>query len=158
MNPEAASLLEQLRDIHAAPAAPWWPPAPGWWILGAIVLVLLVFLLRRLRRMLGDRRRRRALLAALDATAGRLDPAQQPQAFLNAVNRAFKRVAIDAFPEEPCAGYQGEQWVRFVETRLASAGVDADLSVLATGPYRPRPEFDPVSMLSAARQWIRHYG
>lgn len=158
MNPEAASLLEQLRDIHGAPPAPWWPPAPGWWLLAALLLIVLYLLTRRGLAAMRRRRRRRELQAALEFAVSALDPAREPRAWLAVINRAFKRVALDAFPEEACAGYQGQDWVDFVQGQLQQAGVSADVGVLAEGPYQPRPEFDPDALLGAARQWIRHYG
>ena len=59
MNPD---LLSQLRDIHAAPAVPWWPPAPGWWLLALLLLVLLACLGRLLFARYRVRQRRKQML------------------------------------------------------------------------------------------------
>ena len=158
MNPESANLLEQLRDIHGAPPAPWWPPAPGWWVLAAVLLFVLYLLGRQLQKRQALKRRRRELQAALDSVLSTLDPAADAQAWLSAVNRLFKRVAMDAFPETACAGYQGPTWAGFIERKLRDAGVEADLAALADGPYQSQPSFEPEPLMAAARQWIRLYG
>ena len=158
MNPESAGLLEQLRDIHAAPAAPWWPPAPGWWLVAAVLACALFLLLRRVWRALQVRQRRRRWLDALCETLAGIDPETRPQAFLAAVNRLFKGVALRAFPAEDCAGLQGPEWVAFLREKLDRKGEECKLAALAEGPYRPRPQYDAAALEQAARAWIRHYG
>jgi len=158
VNPESSNLLQQLRDIHSAPAAPWWPPAPGWWVLAALLLALLAWLALRLLAAWRVRRRRRQWLQALDQALRGVDRGSQPREFLAILNRAFKRVALSAFPGEHCAGLQGREWVQFVGERLAAVGVSGDLAALADGPYQPAPSFDDEALIGAAREWIRHYG
>lgn len=149
--------LEQLRDIHAAPEPPFWPPAPGWWILAGIALVVLILMTHRGVGRWRIHRRRRALVARLEGLAARHDPDTEPAAWLAAVNRLLKWVAVRAFPDQS-AGLTGDDWSRFLAARLGSGDDDARFAPLADGPYRPRPEFDPEAVLDAARRWILTHG
>ena len=158
MNPQGTDLLAQLRDIHAAPAAPWWPPAPGWWML-FITLAFLLFLLARKGLGAWKRRlQRRRLLRWVDEIDEYIDPQSAPQEFLEAINRIFKIVAIQAFPDQACARLQGEAWAGFLEQSLRSSQDAKHLAVLAFGPYQPQPEFDPEAMSRLARRWIMRHG
>lgn len=158
MNPQGADLLAQLRDIHAAPAEPWWPPAPGWWFLAALMAIALVFGLRRVVRGMRARLRRRRLASFVDSIEADIDPAAAPQAFLSAINRVFKIVAIEAFPGERCARMRGEEWAGFLSGHLPHSARARELQVLADGPYRPAEEFEPAALTALARQWISRYG
>jgi len=155
VNPD---LLSQLRDIHAAPLAPWWPPAPGWWVLALLAAAALLWLLRKALRAYRARRRRQHLARFLDSLVQQVDPAVQPQAFLSAVNRVFKIVALRAFPGERCARMQGRDWVDFLTARLAGGATAEALVVLADAPYRPAPEFDADGLVALARRWVMQHG
>jgi len=157
VNPEVAKLLAQLRDIHAAPQAPWWPPAPGWWLLGLLVLASLVFLAWRFWRLWRVRRRRLRLVRKLDELRAGLDPRARPQEYLAAINQVLKLVAVRAFPSEDCARMQGSSWTAFLAARLAPAP-PAGLEALAMGPYQPAPDCDPEALDRLTREWIRRHG
>jgi hypothetical protein len=158
MNPEAAELLSQLRDIHSAPAVPWWPPAPGWWMLMLLLVLGLYVLGRRFARHYRRQRRRRKLVGYVHAVEAGIDPASSPQEFLSAVNRIFKLVAIEAFPGDRCARMQGREWSRFLQRHLARQAGTEQLEALASGPYQPVSRFDHGVILRLARQWIDRYG
>ncbi len=158
MNPQDTSLLSQLRDIHSAPAAPWWPPAPGWWILAAIALLVLFLLLRRALVAYRLRQRKNRLFIFLNVLEHSIDPGTRPQNYLSSINRILKIVAIRAFPGEHCASMQGDAWARFLQARLEKSADSGQLAVLSRGPYQPLPDFDPAVLNSLARDWIRKYG
>ena len=67
----------------------------------------------------------------MDAVEAVIDPAHAPQAFLSAINRIFKLVAIEAFPDQDCAGMQGPEWVAFLQRKIARDPRSAQLQVLA---------------------------
>jgi HAMP domain-containing protein len=96
-----------LRDIHPAPAPPWWPPAPGWWVVAGIVLALLAlaiawWLHRRLRR----RRAERMFDAAMRAADS---PVRQVAAMSELLRRAARR-------RDPQAdALRGEGWLQFLD-------------------------------------------
>jgi hypothetical protein len=155
MNPD---LLSQLRDIHAAPNAPWWPPAPGWWIVAMLLLALLVWLGRRVLLRYKVHQRRKQMLAWIDHLNANIDPQREPQAYLSTLNRIFKLVALRAFPAQQCASLAGQDWSDFLTTKMQGAKTSDSLGVLATGPYDPAPEFDPQVMSDLTRFWIKQHG
>lgn len=155
MNPD---LLSQLRDIHEAPAVPWWPPAPGWWFLALLLLALLFWLGRRVLARYKNRQRRKQMLLWIDHLNANIDPQQQPQAYLSTLNRIFKLVALRAFPGHQCALLAGQDWSDFLIARMQGSKTSVSLNVLATGPYDPAPEFDPQVMSELTRSWIKQHG
>ncbi|NIP16764.1 MAG: DUF4381 family protein [Xanthomonadales bacterium] len=160
MNPQGADLLAQLRDIHAAPAVPWWPPAPGWWVLAALVALGLFYLARHLQVRVRRSLRRRRLLRFVDLIESSIDPTAAPQEYLSTINRIFKLVAMRAFPASGCAQMQGAAWSAFLHEHLPLGDGDGDgqLGVLAEGPYQPAPDFDPAAMARLARLWVMQHG
>ncbi len=155
MNPD---LLSQLRDIHAAAPVPWWPPAPGWWLLALLVLVLLSWLSRRVLARIRVRQQRKQMLGWIDFLNAMVDPQSEPQAYLAMLNQIFKLVALKAFPTQRCAAMSGSEWVGFLSRKLENEPSVGALAVLATGPFEPRPEFDPATMSALARLWIKRHG
>ena len=155
MNPD---LMAQLRDIHAAPPVPWWPPAPGWWVVALLVLAVLVWFGRRLVSRYRVHQRRQQMLGWIDHLNATVDPQKDPHAYLSTLNRVFKVVALRAFPEQQCAGMSGEQWTDFLQQNLNAKQSDEALSVLASGPYSPAPNFDSAIISELARAWIKQHG
>ncbi len=150
----SSELLSQLRDIQAAPEAPFWPPAPGWWLLALGLLFLLVFAVRELHRRAQARRRRLGLVMRLGRLREEHDPEREPQAWLASVNRLLKVAAMRAFPDESPGVLTGAEWAAFL-------GKDADaevFSALAAGPYEPHPSFDSLALERAAEGWLRRHG
>ena len=155
MNPD---LVSQLRDIHAAPAAPWWPPAPGWWLLALLLLFVLNWLVRRLIARYRVHQRRKQMLGWVDHLNASIDPKLHPQAYLSTLNRIFKLVALRAFPGQHCAALAGQNWADFLTEKMQGSNSAESLNVLALGPYNPAPRFDPEIMSELTRYWIRQHG
>ena len=158
MNPQGVDLLSQLRDIHGAPAVPWWPPAPGWWVLAIIALVLGVYLARRGLRTWQRRRQRLNSLRWVSEVERTIDPEAAPQEFVAAINRIFKIVALAAFPDRHCARLQGEEWAAFLQSEMGDDPDREHLVVLASGPYQPAPRFEADALGRLARNWIMRHG
>jgi len=155
MNPD---LLSQLRDIHAAPAVPWWPPAPGWWLLALLLLVLLVWVGRGVLARYRIRQRRKQMLGWIDHLNANIDPQRDPQAYLSTLNRILKLVALRAFPAQHCAAMAGQDWADFLIANMQNLQSAESLNVLVSGPYEPSPRFDPVTMCELTRVWIKQHG
>jgi hypothetical protein len=155
VNPD---LLSQLRDIHGAPPTPWWPPAPGWWVLALLLLGLLFWAGKRLLKVYRNHARRKKMLAWVDHLNATTDPQRDPQAYLGAINRIFKVVALRAFPGQPCAVMAGKHWSDFLIGKMAGEPSAASLEVLASGPYDPAPVFDAAIISELSRKWIKKHG
>jgi hypothetical protein len=155
MNPD---LLAQLRDIHVTPEVPWWPPAPGWWILALLLVFVLIWLGRRALKSFRSHRLRKQMLGWVDHLNETIDPGRDPQAYLSTLNRIFKLVALRAFPDQKCASLAGQEWVNFLADQMNGSQPGDSLDVLASGPYDPAPQFDPVAMSELARVWIQRHG
>jgi len=155
MNPE---LLAQLRDIHTADGVSWWPPAPGWWLLALMLLAILVWLGRLLLSRFRDRQRCKQMLAWVDHLNANVDPQRDPQAYLSTLNRIFKLIALRAFPDQSCAALNGRDWADFLIDKMAGSPSADALNILATGPYDPAPDFDPVLLSDLTRRWIKRHG
>jgi hypothetical protein len=156
MNPQDV-LLAQLRDIHAAPAVPWWPPAPGWWVLAVLLLAALAVLIRRLQQRRRAQQRRQRLLHFIEWIEQTVDPASAPGQYLSDLNRVFKLVALRAFPGTDCVRLTGRDWVDFLRGKLGDTP-EQTLMALAEGPYQPAPGFDPQALGQLARRWVSQYG
>ncbi len=155
MNPDA---LAQLRDIHAAALVPWWPPAPGWWLVAIMLLSLLVWLGHHLVERIRVRKRRNQMLLWVDQLNALIDPDSHPQAYISAINRIFKLVALRAFPEQQCAAMAGQQWTDFLQQHISTPAADGALEALASGPYDPATRFDAGRIADLARAWIKRHG
>ncbi len=91
-----------LRDVHAAPATPWWPLAPGWWlVLAALVAMLLTLAFIAHRK----RARRRAIARVFDDM---LDRATTPPAQVAAISELLRRAARRRNPDAD--RYEGDRW------------------------------------------------
>ena len=153
----AETLLEKLQDIHAVAEPSWWPPAPGWWILAAVVTAALIFGVVRLVARLRVHLRRRRLLRELEGLEDRFNPELQPAAYLAALNRLFRAIALRAFPASDCARLEGEEWVAFIRERIPGAD-KTSIEALKSGPYQASPQFEVAGLRSSARRWVAQYG
>lgn len=149
MNDKAS--LQNLNDIVAPAAVPWWPLAPGWYVLAVIVAIALAGLaVMGWRRWQRDRYRRQAL-AELEEI--REDAAGS----LHLLPSLLKRTALSAWPRETVASLSGQPWHAFLDH---SAGSDQFcheagelLDQLAYG--KSLSEAEHSRLLAAAEKWLR---
>ena len=127
-------------------------------VLALALLLLLMYLANRGWRAWRQKVQRRRILRWVEEVEARFDPVAAPQAFLSAMNRIFKLVALKAFPEESCARLQGEDWAVFLQREMADAPDNEQLAILAAGPYQELPRFDPETLSRLARHWILTHG
>jgi hypothetical protein len=152
MNPSAAL---DLRDIHAAPAPPFWPPAPGWWLLAVIVLIALVVLAtwawRRYRRY----RYERQILLEVERLSDCYSD-DNISCFITDISTLLRRVAIRRYSRAEVASLTGADWLRFLDaTGGAGRFANGVGQILETGPYQPVLNDVPAEeLLSLARRWI----
>lgn len=137
-----------LRDIHAAPATPWWPPAPGWWLVFAAV-ALAIFALGLLAQR--RRARRRAIARVFDdALAGAPTPAAQVAAMSELLRRAARR-------RDPEADrYVGDAWRAHLDRNAKHRLFDDDIgALLLDGAFRR--EVDPAAVADLRERARRRY-
>jgi hypothetical protein len=137
MTPSAAPDLV-LRDIHAAPATPWWPPAPGWWLVAAVLVASIVVIAAFAHRR---RMRRRALARTFDET---IAAASTPAAQIAAMSELLRRAAR---LRDPAADrYEGERWRALLDAGAKHALFDGDAgTLLLEGAFRPEVDAQAVA-------------
>lgn len=127
-----------LRDIHAAPAPPWWPPAWGWWVLAAVALVLLVWAGIGLRRYLARRRYRQALLREVDHIVAQWQADQNEARAVAALSVLLRRLVVHAGDRHELAGVAGQPWVEALQAAVAGdTALEKAAAELTQAPYRP---------------------
>ena len=156
MDPNVASALEQLRDIHLPAPVPFWPLAPGWWALAALVAITaagVVWAWRRHRRSV-----RRLALRELAVLESRYGAPETRVELAVALTTLIRRVALRLSNRSGVAALHGEPWVEFLcqdATRAArSPRVARELFQTAYGGERAATG-DPREWLEFARSWIR---
>ncbi len=156
MDPQQASALEQLRDIHLPAAVSFWPLAPAWWLLAAIVVlsvVAAVWAFRRHRRSV-----RRLALRELAMLEARYGTADQRVALAVSLTTLIRRVALRSSTRSGVAALHGEPWVEFLcsnaKSEARSPRIARDLFQTAYGGERAAAG-NPGEWLDFARSWIR---
>ena len=145
-------LLQQLRDIHSAPAPHWWPPAIGWWVLVFLIGYVLFWLATSGRRRWRRWRLRRQALGQLEYVCD----SSSPQQLAPALSLLMRRLALSTYPREQVAGLQGANWLDFLdrsgETDQFSQGPGR---LLLDAPYRQTGEIPNKALQQLIEQWIR---
>ena len=158
MMQQATDPLAQLRDIHTPAMIETWPPAPGWWLLAALAVALMLYGLYWLIQRWRANRYRREAISELTALKRDWDAHQDDLAYLEALQRLLKRVALTRFPREDVASLTGEAWVQFLDRSTGSHHFSMGNSeALIDGAYREDISIDIVSLEKTARTWIEKH-
>ena len=129
-----------LRDIHAAPATPWWPPAPGWWIVFVLVFAAVAIVAAMAWRR---RARRRAIERVFDTA---LAAAPTPAAQVAAMSELLRRAARLRDPDAD--RYEGERWRAHLDAGAKQPLFDGDAgTLLLEGAFRRDVDPDAVGEL-----------
>lgn len=141
-----------LRPLHLPDPPGFWPPALGWWLLAGVILLLVVVIWLQMKYQRRLRYRRAALLELKVLEQG----ACSDTILLAGLSALLRRSALQAFPASGCAGLQGEDWLRFLDSHLKgedsfSGGAG---QCLGAGPYQRQPEFDRSELLALCRRWL----
>jgi hypothetical protein len=153
--------LAGLRDWHLPDPVSWWPPAPGWWLLALLALAVGFALTRSWLRRRRATAPVRAALAELAELRARLGADLESRAFVAAVSRLLRRLALVRYPREQVAALSGRDWLAFLEGSGQGVVFTAEAGrLLADGPYRARPagESELAALARAASAWIRAQG
>ena len=157
MNPGATDLLSQLKDIHVAPAAPWWPPAPGWWVLAKALLIVLLWAGIRLTMYLRKLALKRRVIRQLKACQQDFGVNGDVRALASRVNLILKRVALRRFGRKQISMLHGIAWARFLCESGGQPDSGSSWRQLAMAPYRAQPVMDADTSLELARGWVRQH-
>jgi len=145
--------------VDPAPVSLGPQTAGAWATLGAVALaagLALAWLLRRHLR----RRYRRAAARELGALGAAWAAEPGAPATLEAVPRLLKRCAMQSFGRARVAALSGEAWLRFLDATGPSpfdAAAGRALSTIAARGAGAVSEADALSLLRAARRWIRRH-
>ena len=140
--------LDNLRDIVAPPAVPWWPPAPGWWILFAALFVAASVLGWRGWRTWRANAYRRAARRELHSATSVAEIAE-----------ILKRTALCAYPRTDIAALSGSAWCQWLG-ESADQEVPKHISeALTRGVFSDLDTANVVDVSTFATDWInRHHG
>lgn len=154
------SLLEQLHDIEGLDSISSWPLAVGWWVLIAFVICLTCaiasFFIYRQKRKLGWEKDMIDRLAALKEN---LSEATAKETLI-VVSEYLRRIAIQRFSRQECAGLVGEDWIKWLgEKDPKSFDWQKRGKLLMDQPYAPGKgnlSVDQVhELIQAVRNWVR---
>ena len=157
MNPTNQNPLAALKDIHLPPAPGWWPPAPGWWFVTLLLLVIIGYSLYKWRqRQLRLRPIKLALLelARLDL---KTEDHEQRRLVLQELSALIRRFCIVFFPQQPVAGFCGQEWLDFLKKEACDKGrqfSDQELRPLLEDTYSPTSKTDLVALGQIVEQWF----
>ena len=150
----AASALQQLRDIHLPASQGWWPPALGWWLLAAAGLICLALAARAWQGW--QRRNQRWQIVQQELAALRTRP-QNSAAWFTQLNALLKRAARDSYPQQPIAALSGNDWVAFLQ-HSSDNPVDAErVNTLVNACWQPHSSCDPQQALAFAGRWLQDH-
>lgn len=142
-----------LRDIHGAPAVPWWPPAPGWWVVAAVAVTLLVFVGYLGVRYLRRRRKANAILGELEMLDSRFAEGQDSVGLARDLSIFVRRLAL-LYDGQAVSGLHGVRWLTYLDDSGGTNGFTQGVGrVLADVPYQPAPSFDASALIDLVRAW-----
>lgn len=157
----------ELRDIHV-PTAPWWHIPTGYWLvlLGVIVgLVLCVLLVRFLARELGKHRQKNQPITANRLALAELDKIEEqyaastdqaPDATITALTTLLRRVAVQQYGRDACAGLSGQAWVNFLQDLQGTNIAPLAKTAIAESQYRQSQHAEVQPLIDYLRDWLQH--
>jgi len=149
-------LLSQLRDIRGLDAISWWPPAPGWWGLVGLLLAICgaIYFFHHYRN-----KKAAKYPAQAKALFKKLRSEQDNKQKAAALSELLRRLAINKYGREACAGLEGRAWLEWL-TKKDPQGFDwhKKAKILIEAPYAPEEKIthdDFGPLIAAAERWIR---
>lgn len=159
-SPDPAS-LQNLNDIVLPASVGWWPLATGWYVVFGLLLIAVAwFGYRSLQRWKNNRYRRTAL-QELQLLADSAQNTDVPDAVVKQVPILLKRTALSAYPRSDVASLTGEDWHRFLDSKLdrplfnESVGQTLDKAAYSTGDLQNIDPQATADLFKASRLWLQ---
>lgn len=150
--------MEELRDIKGLDSIAWYQPAPGWLLLLAGVLLVILLIIRwRQPKPLQTPAIHWKTVATTEFHA--LKQLDSPRQQLESLAILLRRIAIQRYGRETCAGLNGEAWLQWLQTHdLQQFNWVTEAQILIKLPYMPpdaKIEAQQVDLLiHAVEAWL----
>lgn len=150
--------MKELRDISGLDPIAWYQIAPGWLLLLAAVL-LVILLMIRWRRMRSQKVATVSWQTAADLEWQAVSQITSSRARLEALAVLLRRIAMQRYGRENCAGLTGYEWLHWLtkhDPQQFDWAVEAE--ILIKLPYMP-PDVEIESnqvdkLLAALKTWL----
>ena len=163
MNPSNPASLQNLNDIVMPASVGWWPLAGGWYVLAAVVLILLTwFIIKSVRDWKANAYRRAALLELKSLVDNAGDEGSRA-AGLRKLPALLKRTALSVYPREDVAGLTGDDWFRFLNSKVSKPSFSPQAFDLlnrvayTTGNLGDIGDDAVKSLVDACESWLEHH-
>lgn len=149
-------LAAQLKDIHLPPEPSFWPPAIGWWLvlLLFILTIIGVFFIWAKHKRGAPRREAQQLLDEIEKN---YLSDNDTVVYVSEINKLIRRVAMQAFSRQQCAGKSGEKWLEFLQQHSKVDGFTHGVGrCLIEVPFSNKEiQIDHSELKELAGHWIK---
>ena len=146
MNPE--DLIQQLAPLRTPDPIGFWPLAPVWWLLiGLLVIALGLLCFQLLKRYKQNTYRREAIKW--------LSELQEANSDVQALSRALKATALNAYEATSVANLSDELWPNFLRDSCSKLSSDA-LAILSRA-HAPDPGSLSTLDWRDAMLWVKYH-
>ena len=146
MNPE--ELIQQLAPLRSPDPIGFWPLAPVWWVIIGLLVIALGFLsFQWLKRYQRNTYRREAMKW--------LSELQEANSDVQALSRALKTTALNAYEATSVANLSDELWPNFLRDSCSKLSSDA-LAILSRA-HAPDPGSLSTLDWRDAMLWVKYH-
>ena len=146
MNPE--ELIQQLAPLRSPDPIGFWPLAPVWWVIIGLLVIALGFLsFQWLKRYQRNTYRREAIKW--------LSELQEANSDVQALSRALKATALNAYEATSVANLSDESWPNFLRDSCSKLSSDA-LAILSRA-HAPDPGSLSTLDWRDAMLWVKYH-
>lgn len=154
--------MEELRDIQGLDSISAWPLAIGWWIIISMIAAgLIVAAIYAYKRYKYKRSWQFSSFQALQNIETQLqEGSADNKSMLHQLAVEMRRIAMQKFARETCAGLVGKQWLTWLQQHDPHKFAwESNGQVLIQFQYMPEiNHLEPSklqNLINAAKQWVR---
>jgi hypothetical protein len=161
--PVAENILREMHDIHGLDAVSAWPLAIGWWLLIILAAVSVIgiffYSIRRYRYLRSWQYGSFKILQSIEEEL-RSGAQRDLKQILHQLAVEMRRIAMQAYTRETCAGLIGKQWLTWLEQHdPRQFAWQSNGQLLINYQYMPQViEVDDNNiqkLINAAKQWVK---